>query len=414
MNRTNGVYLLGGSQTDFARNISTEGTADPLFALLREAALGAIEDAAIDARDVQRGHVGNHASELFTGQSHLGAMLPAVTDAWRELPSSRHEAACASGSMAALGAMADIEAGLYDVVLVVGVEQMRNVPGRAAAHNLGAASWRAREDLGELAWPTAFDRVANEITRRYGGMTREHLSRLVQNSRENARRNPLAQTRTWIETPASFADDDDTNPVIIGSLRKSDCGRISDGASAVVFASRDYAERWRTRHGHASMPPRLTGWGHRTSSMSLDEKLAASVDSPYLFPHLRTAITDSYTRAGLRGIDELDAIELHDCFSVSSYLAVDHLGITAPGLAWQAVEDGRMERGGAIPVNPSGGLLSGGHPVGATGVRMLNDARRQVTGQAGAMQVEGAQNVATLNFGGSVATVASFVVGQDR
>lgn len=413
MNSTSGVYMLGGSQTDFKRNLAAEGINDAVFSLMHEAAVDAIDDAGIDPADVQRGHVGNHSSEIFTGQSHLGAMLPAVMEEWRELPSSRHEAACASGSMAALGAMADIEAGLYDVVLVLGVEQMRNVPGTVAAKNLGCASWRAREDLGELAWPTAFDRVAEEIHHRYGGMTTEHLSRLVQNSRANARRNPLAQTRDWIENAASFSDDDVANPLVAGSLRKSDCGRISDGSSAVVFASRDYAERWRARHGHAEMPPRLKGWGHKTSSMALGEKLRASADNDFLFPHLRAAIQDSYGRAGVAGPYDLDAIELHDCFSISSYMAIDHLGITAPGKGWQAIEDGRMEMGGAIPVNPSGGLLSGGHPVGATGVRMLNDARRQVIGAAGHIQVEGAKNVGTLNFGGSVATVASFVVGRD-
>ena len=413
MSSTRGVYLLGGSQTDFARNLAAEGVDDAVFSLISEAAVGAVEDAGIDPGDIQRGHVGNHSSEVFTGQSHLGAMLPAVMDEWRQLPASRHEAACASGSMAALGAMADIEAGYYDVVLVLGVEQMRNVPGTVAANHLGCASWRSREDLGELAWPTAFDRIADEISRRHGGMTTEHLSRLVQNSRANARRNPLAQTRDWIETAASFADDDETNPLVQGSLRKSDCGRISDGSSAVVLASREYAERWRTTRGHAELPPRIKGWGHRTSSMALDEKLRASVDDEFLFPHLRAAITDSYGRAGITGPEDLDAIELHDCFSISSYMAIDHLGITRPGEGWQAIEDGRMEMGGSIPVNPSGGLLSGGHPVGATGVRMLNDARRQVLGRADETQVEGARNVATLNFGGSVATVASFVVGRD-
>jgi acetyl-CoA C-acetyltransferase len=402
MNSARGVYLLGGSQTDFQRNLAAEGVEDAVFSLIQEAAIGAIEDAGIDPGDVQRGHVGNHSSEIFTGQSHLGAMLPAVMNEWRELPSSRHEAACASGSMAALGAMADIEAGFYDVVLVLGVEQMRNVAGTVAAKNLGCASWRSREDLGELAWPAAFDRIATE-----------HLSRLVQNSRANARHNPLAQTRDWIETAASFADNDETNPLVQGTLRKSDCGRISDGSSAVVLASREYAESWRAKHGYTELPPRIKGWGHKTSSMALGETLRASAKSEYLFPHLRAAITDSYGRAGIASPYDLDAIELHDCFSISSYMAIDHLGITEPGKAWQAIEDGRMEMGRSIPVNPSGGLLSGGHPVGATGVRMLNDARRQVIGQAGDMQVEGAKNVATLNFGGSVATVASFVVGRD-
>ena len=104
-------------------------------------------------------------------------------------------------------------------------------------------------------------------------------------------------------------------------------------------------------------------------------------------------------------------MEVHDCFTITEYMALDHLGLTPPGQGWQAIEDGRIERTGALPVNPSGGLIGGGHPVGATGVRMVLDASRQVTGRAGACQVDGAHTFATLNLGGSATTVASFIVG---
>ena len=108
---------------------------------------------------------------------------------------------------------------------------------------------------------------------------------------------------------------------------------------------------------------------------------------------------------------EVDAIETHDCFTPSEYVAIDHFGITSPGKSWQAIEDGTIERDGELPVNPSGGLIGGGHPVGATGVRMVVDAAKQVTGTAGDTQVEGARRVATLNIGGSTTTTVSFVVG---
>ncbi len=127
-------------------------------------------------------------------------------------------------------------------------------------------------------------------------------------------------------------------------------------------------------------------------------------------PHVRRAITDAFGRAGLAGVDDLDAIETHDCFTPSEYLAIDHFGITAPGESWKAVEEGALERDGRIPVNPSGGLIGGGHPVGATGVRMLLDATRQVTDTAGDTQVDGARTVATLNIGGSTTTTVSLVV----
>jgi acetyl-CoA acetyltransferase len=131
---------------------------------------------------------------------------------------------------------------------------------------------------------------------------------------------------------------------------------------------------------------------------------------PYVFPHVRQVVTDAFRRAEIPGVGALDGIETHDCFSMSEYMAIDHFGITEPGESWKAVENGELERDGAIPVNPSGGLIGVGHPVGATGVRMLHDAARQVTGQAGECQVEGARTFATLNIGGSLTTTVSFVV----
>jgi len=107
---------------------------------------------------------------------------------------------------------------------------------------------------------------------------------------------------------------------------------------------------------------------------------------------------------------DLQGIETHDCFSPTEYMAIDHFGITPPGESWRAVETGDIRIDGRIPVNPSGGLIGVGHPVGATGVRMLNDAARQVTGSAGDCQVEGARRFGTLNIGGSATTVVSFVV----
>lgn len=114
----------------------------------------------------------------------------------------------------------------------------------------------------------------------------------------------------------------------------------------------------------------------------------------------------------MAGVETIDAVETHDCFAMTEYMAIDHLGLTAPGEAWKAVESGDIEIGGKLPVNPSGGLIGLGHPVGATGVRMLLDAHRQVTGQAADNQVEGARRVQTLNIGGSTTTTVSFIVEQ--
>jgi acetyl-CoA C-acetyltransferase len=144
--------------------------------------------------------------------------------------------------------------------------------------------------------------------------------------------------------------------------------------------------------------------------LPIDQKFERSSDSDYVMPHVRRAITDAFDRAGIGGTDQLDAIETHDCMTPSEYMAIDHFGITAPGESWKAIEEGRLERDGDMPVNPSGGLIGGGHPVGATGARMLVDATKQVSGTAGDYQVDGAKRVATLNIGGSTATTACFVV----
>jgi acetyl-CoA C-acetyltransferase len=157
---------------------------------------------------------------------------------------------------------------------------------------------------------------------------------------------------------------------------------------------------------------RIRGWGHRTAPITYDAKIAASEGQPYVFPFVRATIQDAFRRAGLPGVDAIDGIETHDCFTSTEYMAIDHFGITPPGESWRAIESGDIEIGGRIPVNPSGGLIGLGHPVGATGVRMLLDCYKQVTGQAGGYQVEGAENFATLNVGGSATTTVSFVVGR--
>lgn len=154
---------------------------------------------------------------------------------------------------------------------------------------------------------------------------------------------------------------------------------------------------------------RIDGWGHRTVGLGLRQKLDRSADDDYVMPHVRHAVLDAFTRARVT-LDDLDGIEVHDCFTPSEYLAIDHIGLTGPGESWKAIENGEIAIGGRLPINPSGGLIGGGHPVGASGVRMLVDAAKQVSGTAGDYQVDGARTFGTLNFGGSTATTVSFVV----
>src|SRR5207247_1376090 len=277
---------------------------------------------------------------LFTGQGQLGAMPATVEPRLWGKPAARHEAACASGSVAILSATAEIEAGRYDCVLVLAVEQERNVPGADAPKHLGAAAWIGLE----------------------------------------------------------------------GRLGRTDCAQVTDGVAGVLLVS----DRYRAERLGGKPSSRIAGWGHGTAALPLQPKLDRSQGQPYVFPHVRQVVADAFRRAEIPGVSALDGIETHDCFSMSEYMAIDHFGITEPGESWKAIENGELERDGAIPVNPSGGLIGVGHPVGATGVRMLHDAARQVTGQAGETQVENASTFATLNIGGSLTTTVSFVVTRDE
>ena len=404
------VFILGGAQTDFARNWARDD--QTLFDLFAEAVRAGLSECELDAKDVEVGHVGNFVAELFAGQGMLGGYFGHVHPDFSGMPASRHEGACASGSLAVLAAMADIESGRYGLACVAGIELMRNVPGKIAAQHLGAAAWVGREAHGATyLWPRMFSDLAEEYDRRYG-LDYRHLAEISRINFDNAKRNPNAQTRRWTFNDRSFTQDDEANPVVEGWMRKQDCGQVTDGAAVVFLASADRARAYAERRGLLlESLPRIRGWGHTTAPMLMQTKLEESKDAGYVFPWVRKAITDAYRRANISGPEQLDAVETHDCFSITEYMAIEHFGLTPAGRGWQAVEDGRIGFGGELPFNPSGGLIGLGHPVGATGVRMLLDASRQTSGRAGDNQVGGAKTVATYNVGGSGTTNVSFVVG---
>ena len=404
------VFVLGGYQSDFAKNYGREGRT--IFDLFSDVVSGALDAADVEARHVEVGHVGNFVGELFTGQGMLGGFFGHVHPDLAGVPASRHEAACASGSLAILAAMADIESGRYNLAMAAGVEMMRNVPAKDAADHLGAAVWVGKEaEDAKFVWPAMFSDLAEEYDRRHG-LKRAHLAEIAKINFGNAKRNPNAQTRKWTLTDQNFSDDDEHNPVVEGWMRRHDCSQITDGGAALLLASADYARAYANARGLAlESLPRIKGWGHTTAPMLMARKLQDSQDARYLLPWTRKAITDAYARAGISGPEEVDVIETHDCFTINEYVAIEHFGVTEPGEAWKAVEEGRIAIDGDIPINPTGGLIGGGHPVGATGIRMVLDASKQVRNDAGDAQVEAAKNVATFNVGGSGTTNCSFVVG---
>lgn len=400
------VWILGGYQSDFARNLHREGV--DFAGLTREVVDQTLAEAMIDATDIGVVHVANAFGEMFAQQGHLGAMPATVHDGLWDTPATRHEAACASGSVAALAAMADLRAGNYRTALVVGLELEKTVPGDIAAQHLGAAAWTGHEGQdAQFMWPFMFSEVADEYDRRFG-IDDAHLRAIAAVNLANARRNPNAQTRDW-QVPDLIADgdNDSVNPRIEGRIRRFDCSQMTDGGAGVVLVSDEFLRE------HPGVRPigRIEGWGHRTVGLGLRQKLEHAAGNPYVVPHVRAAVHDAFARAAI-DLDAVDGFEVHDCFTPSQYMAIDHIGLTGPGESWKAIESGDIEIGGRLPINPSGGLIGGGHPVGASGIRMMLDAAKQVSGLAGGYQVDGARRFGTLNIGGSTATTVSFVIGS--
>src|SRR6185295_648657 len=255
------VYVLGGYMTDFARNWTKENK--HFSALMREAVLGALERTGIAPEEVESAHVGNFAAELYCMQGHLGAFFTEVHPAFSGLPTSRHEAACASGSIALLAASAEIEAGRYDLAMVVGVEQMKTVEPSRGGDFLGTAAWYEREAKGvEFPFPKLFGRLGDEYDKRYG-LKDEHLAHISAVNYSNAKRNPNAQTRNWYMTEDHANSNDKFNSIIGGRIKVSDCSQVTDGAVSVFLASEKYAAAYAKRRNlKLEKIPRILGWGH--------------------------------------------------------------------------------------------------------------------------------------------------------
>ncbi len=296
------LFILGGAQTDFARNYAREGL--EVSDLVGDVVRTTLQEARVEASEIQTIHVGNAFGMLFNNQGQLGAMPATVEPALWGVPASRHEGACASGGLAILAAGAEIEAGRYDVALVLGVEQEKNVPGDQAARILGAAAWHGHEDKDvPFMWPHQFDLLAQEYDRRYG-LDHQHLAGIAELNYRNARSNPNAQTRSW--EVSAFGADDRANPVVAGRLRRTDCSQVTDGGAGIVLAGRRFAEAWAARHGHSlDDVPQVLGWGHRTVGLPYRDKVARSEGHPYVMPHVRQAITDAFDRAGLPDVSAL-------------------------------------------------------------------------------------------------------------
>lgn len=415
----NKVFILGGAQTDFERNWTKEGK--NMDALLKEAMSDGLENAGITYDDIIELNknnrvacfVGNFLAEMYTDQGHLGAFLTEVNPAFYGVPSARYEAACASSSVAIDAAQSKIQNDDYDVAIVVGWELMKTVDARIGGDFLGRAAYYEKEGKGiEMPFPTLFGRLADELLKKYKTNEQRFMDALAMISTQNyanAKRNPLAQTRKWFMSyEQAKMRGSETNAHVGGILAVSDCSQVTDGAVCVVLVS----ERFLEDRGITNKPI-IKGYGHRVAPVLFDKKIAESEDNQYILPWTRQAVLDCYRRSGLT-VADIDVFETHDCFTSSEYAAISAFGITEPGKEYEAVESGLIFKGGKKPINPSGGLIGCGHPVGASGARMLLDCYKQVTGTAGDYQVKGAKNAMMLNIGGSATTNYTFIVGEDN
>ena len=415
----NKVFILGGAQTDFERNWKKEGKG--MVALLKEVIADGLAHAGLSFDDIKELNevnrvacfVGNFIAEKYTDQGHLGAFLTEVHPAFYGVPSARYEAACASSSVAIDAAQTKIQAGDYDVAIIVGWELMKTVDSVLGGDYLGRAAYYEKEAKGiELPFPKLFGRLADETLKKYPELDEKRymdaLSQITVINYSNAKRNPLAQTRRWFMSyeQASMRGTE-TNPFVGGKLAVSDCSQVTDGAAVVVLCSEQFIKE----RGFKDKPI-IKGWGHRTAPMLFDKKMEDNTRSEYILPWTRQAVLDAYKRSGLT-VDDIDVFETHDCFTSSEYAAISSFGLTAPGKEYEAVESGLIGFEGNKPINPSGGLIGCGHPVGASGARMFLDLYKQVTGTAGKYQVNGAKNAMMLNIGGSATTNYVFVIGQE-
>ena len=413
------VYILGGAQTDFERNWKKEGKG--MIALLKEVLADGLNHACLTLDDVRALNaenriacfVGNFIAEKYTDQGHLGAFLTEVDPAFYGVPSARYEAACASSSAAIDAAATKIRSGDYDVCVVVGWELMKTVESSVGGDYLGRAAYYEKEGKNiELPFPKLFGRLADETLKKYPELDEKRymdaLAKISVINYDNAKRNPLAQTRRWFMSyEQASARDTETNPLVGGRLGVSDCSQVTDGAAVVVLCS----ERFLEERGIGDKPV-VKGYGHRTAPMLFEKKMADNEGSKYTLPWTRQAVLDAYKRSGLT-VDDIDVFETHDCFTSSEYAAISAFGLTEPGKEYEAVESGQISFSGSKPINPSGGLIGCGHPVGASGARMLLDLYKQVTGTAGGYQIQGAKNGMMLNIGGSATTNLVFVVGKE-
>jgi acetyl-CoA C-acetyltransferase len=362
-----------------------------LRTLWTEAALAALDDAGLDRVDAIT--VGCMTPGLFVGQEHLGALL-ADELGMPGVPATRVESACASGGVALRAGFAEVASGLADVVLATGVEKMTDVSGDECTAALAAAADAELEVFYGATFPGLYAMMARAHMARWG-TTREQLAAVAVKNHRHGALNPHAQYRQEITVKDVIESAKIAEPLNI-----LDCSPITDGAAAVVIAEVGMARK--LAKGRPIV--RIAGVGHATDHIALSSRPDMTA-----LPATTLAAERAFKMAGKTPKD-IQVAEVHDCFTIAEIVVLEALGFCRPGEGGRQAPSGRTALGGELPVNPSGGLKSKGHPVGATGVAQAAEITTQLRGEAGKRQVKGARVGLTQNMGGTGASTVVHIL----
>jgi acetyl-CoA C-acetyltransferase len=405
------VCVVGAGMTRFHHKLHAEKQGRELFV---EAALEAASsvDKGFTLRDAEALYLGYFSSDMFEHQAHTSALMADWLGV-NPIPATRVETACASsGAAINIGAMA-IASGLYDVVLVGGVEKMRNLDTSQVTDTLALAADTSYEAAAGFTFPGLYAAMADAHFNRYGS-TWEQLAAIAVKNHVNGALNEKAQYQETIMEIAGklgerkglkFRDEleflrSELNPMVASPLRLFDCCPVSDGAAAVILAAEDVA------HRYTDTPVRLLGLGQASDTMALHDR-----DDLTTLKATSLASRQAYRMAGLEAKD-IDLACVHDCFTIAELVATEDLGFFPKGQGGVAAVEGRTGLNGDKPVNTDGGLKAKGHPVGATGAAMVVEMFKQLRGQASRRQVKDAEVGLTHNVGAAGATVVVQVYGR--
>lgn len=379
------VAVVGIGLTEFGEKWDTS-----FRELCVEAGGKAIEDAGMDGDQIQEMFVGNMSGGRFVLQEHIGALIADYSGlATNHIPSTRTEAACASGGLAFRQAVNTIASGTQDIVIAAGVEKMTDVSGGETTDALAGAADREWEGMYGVTFPALYAMIAVDYMHKYG-LTREQLAQVAVKNHYNGARNPIAQYRKEITVDAVMK-----STLVADPLRLLDCSPVTDGAAAVILCSMEKAKEF------TDCPIKVLASTQASDTISLhDRRDISTLDATV------AAADRAFKMAKLERKD-IDLVEVHDCFTIAELCAIEDIGFCKKGEAGKLTADGETALGGKLPVNTSGGLKACGHPVGATGIKQVCEIVAQLRGEAGKRQVDGAQVGMTHNVGGTGATVVT-------